>query len=216
MAARALFKRWLIALAAVIVLIVTFYGWLDLPIATWVHDNLTPYDRAEMYGPIAHIYNPLIPLAFAVLLIVGFRALIRRPFTKVTAVAFAAALSVIVTQGIKTLLKYIFGRTGPDTIMATAWPDWLTGGFNWFYKGASSFPSGHMATLCAVLAVLWLCYPRGKQLYLTAALAIAVVLIAANFHFVSDVIAGAFLGASVALWITQAIDSRLKICVRQR
>ena len=38
----------------------------------------------------------------------------------------------------------------------------------------NAFPSGHMATSCAVLAVLWLWYPRFRILYLMAGIGVAV------------------------------------------
>jgi len=58
--------------------------------------------------------------------------------------------------------------------------------------------------VCAVLSVLWICYPRFRVLYALCMIAVAIALVAANFHFLGDVIAGAFLGISTG-WLTVAI-----------
>jgi membrane-associated phospholipid phosphatase len=51
------------------------------------------------------------------------------------------------------------------------------------------------------MAVLWLLYSRWRWLYALFMLAVTVCLLGANYHFLSDVIAGGFVGISVG-WIT--------------
>ena len=58
----------------------------------------------------------------------------------------------------------------------------------------SAFPSGHTTGICTVMTVLWLCYPRYRALYALAIAAVAVGLVGADYHFLSDVIAGGFVG----------------------
>jgi membrane-associated phospholipid phosphatase len=50
------------------------------------------------------------------------------------------------------------------------------------------------------MTVLWICYPRWRPLYALVVAAVVVGLIGADFHFLSDIVAGAFLGASTG-WI---------------
>lgn len=169
----------------------------------------------EPLESLTEIYDPLVPIAYAGLVVLGLFALSRRSFTKAPAVALAATLSVIITDAVKVLLKYVLGRSPPTILFSRVHPGELAYGFNWFYSGASSFPSGHTAAVCAVLAVLWRCYPRGRPLYVVVALAVAVVLIAMSFHFLSDVIAGALLGTSIGWWIAQVTDRRFEICARR-
>ena len=52
----------------------------------------------------------------------------------------------------------------------------------------------------AVMAVLWFAYPRYRPLYIVPVVAVIVGLVGADFHFVSDIIAGGFIGASTG-WI---------------
>jgi membrane-associated phospholipid phosphatase len=47
--------------------------------------------------------------------------------------------------------------------------------------------------------VLWVCYPRFRHIYLIVAMLCAAGLVAANYHFVGDVIGGAFLGVTSAM-----------------
>jgi membrane-associated phospholipid phosphatase len=51
------------------------------------------------------------------------------------------------------------------------------------------------------MAVFWICYPRYRLLYAAIVAAVAIGLMGANYHFLSDIIAGGFLGASTG-WIT--------------
>ena len=61
-----------------------------------------------------------------------------------------------------------------------------------------AFPSGHTAAVCAVAGVFWAAYPSFRPLCVGIVVAAAVPLILSDFHFVSDVIAGGLLGASVS------------------
>ena len=100
----------------------------------------------------------------------------------------------IVAELTKIQLKLVFGRTWPDTFRDNN-PSFLRDGvygFNFFHggHGYAAFPSGHTAVTCAVISVLWIYCPKWRWLYALAVLAVAVGLIGANYHFVSDVIAG--------------------------
>ena len=59
-----------------------------------------------------------------------------------------------------------------------------------------------MAVTCAVVSVLWIYFPRLRALSAFAGLAVAIGLIGANYHFLSDVIAGAFVGISTGWMMT--------------
>jgi hypothetical protein len=53
--------------------------------------------------------------------------------------------------------------------------------------------------------VLWVAYPKLRPLWALMVLAVVIGLIGADYHFVSDIVAGGFLGAStgwlaVMLW----------------
>ena len=114
----------------------------------------------------------------------------------------AIAVSLLVTEASKDLLKWTFGRPVPRV-----WFDAHSGsveslcGFRPFASPAAnqSFPSGHAAITVAVVSVLWRARPRWRWLYALIGGAICVALIALNCHFVSDVLSGAMLGSLAGL-----------------
>ena len=93
------------------------------------------------------------------------------------------------------LLKIVFGRPVPLTLSRT--DAQLV--FHFFHGNHhSSFPSGHMALLAAFAGVLWQAYP-GTRLFLVFVLCVAgAAIVAGNWHYVSDIIAGAALGLAAA------------------
>lgn len=93
---------------------------------------------------------------------------------------------------LKWLCKYVFGRTNTRVWLANQASD----DFHWFHGGGnySSFPSGHMAVFAAFFTAVSLFYPRYRSISSGLLLVLAVALIATDYHFLSDVIAGAYLG----------------------
>ncbi len=93
---------------------------------------------------------------------------------------------------VKSLLKYVFGRVNTR--------EWLIKpelyGFHWFQGGEvySGFPSGHMAVFTALAVSLWRYYPGYRPVCMIFLLVLALALIITNYHFLSDVIAGAYAG----------------------
>lgn len=93
---------------------------------------------------------------------------------------------------LKWLCKWVFGRTNTRVWLVNQGRD----DFHWFHGGGiySSFPSGHMTVFTAFLAAVWLVYPRYRSIAAGFGLILAVALVATDYHFISDVIAGAYLG----------------------
>lgn len=198
-------KRWFTALALAALAAAVSYRWLDRPLALFVHDLPVTHKRA-LLEPLTHIPDPLFPAAAIAFIGLGLYALAGRALSRLQRTIVVCSLSLTMAQVIKNQLKFVFGRTWPETWVENN-PSFIHDGaygFNWFHGGAGyeSFPSGHMTATCAVISVLWICYPRFKPIYLLAALAVTVGLVGADFHFLSDVIAGAFVGASTGWMAT--------------
>jgi membrane-associated phospholipid phosphatase len=112
-------------------------------------------------------------------------------------IAIAASLAILVSFEIKEQLKHLFGRTWPETWTDDN-PSWirdhayglhpLHGGGGW-----ESFPSGHTTQIAALAAVAWLGLPRLR--WLGVAL-VAFGLWGSDYHFVGDILAGAFVGVA--------------------
>ncbi len=114
-------------------------------------------------------------------------------------------LAVASTGLAADLVKILVGRARPrhlfsDELMALA-PGALTS--SWW-----SFPSGHATTIGAVAVVLALLLPRLAWVWAALALVVAVGRIGATAHFVSDVIAGLWLGAIGATLVSWALARR--------
>ena len=96
------------------------------------------------------------------------------------------------------ILKLVFGRARPKLLFADG-----IFGFTWGAGHADywSFPSGHAITIAALAVALYLLGPRGRALYLAAALLVTASRIVITAHYLSDVVMGAAIGG-VAAWAT--------------
>ena len=205
-------RRWLLALLLTAVAVAVCYLWLDRPLALLVHAHSA---QRETFARLTYLPDLLIPLAAAAFVAFGLWALAGRTLSKIVMAGALCSISLIVAETIKSQLKFACGRLWPETWVANN-PSFIHDGaygFNLFHGGAgyAAFPSGHTAATCAVISVLWIMVPKWRPLYALVVLAVAVGLIGANYHFLSDVIAGGFVGTStgwmtVALW--QARQSR--------
>jgi membrane-associated phospholipid phosphatase len=210
---RRLLWRSLIALALCAVLVTICYFYVDRPVAFFVHDH------ALSRGPVLKdlTYPPPIlqrwtPVALAALLV-------RRawgPFRRWEQTLLAACLSLLVADQCRQTLGHVFGRDWPNTWIHDN-PSLIgTGayGFHPFHGSEvyGSFPSGHTARTLAVVAVLWIAYPRWRWIGVLASVAVAVGLVGMNYHFVGDVIAGGFVGAIVGVYVAHGfglVEKRL-------
>lgn len=199
---------WLAAFITTAVLVVVSYLWLDRPLAFFVHAHFG-HGHPGVLAILARIPDPLIPAAVVLLIFEAFRILRRLPQTLHHRIACVCGLSILVAETIKDQLKFVFGRSWP-TSGGHHRPSLIsdgTYGFHWLQGGSAyqSFPSGHMGAACALLSVLWVFYPRGRPLWAAGALAVAAALIAGNYHFLGDVMAGAFVGTTVGLATTRIL-----------
>jgi membrane-associated phospholipid phosphatase len=198
------FAVWAAALLICGVLVVISYFWIDRPVAYFVHDELSDY-RAIFDLP-ARLPKTIGPLVAAGTLLVGIRSLMKRPVKGVQVAIVLSALSWALSAVPENWLKFAFGRTWPETWMQDN-PSLIRNhvyGFNPFHGGPgyAAFPSGHMVATGAIVSVFWFLHPRSRAI---CAICIAMVFIGqlgANYHFVSDLIAGGFLGFSVGWLIT--------------
>ncbi|MGV8895375.1 MAG: phosphatase PAP2 family protein [Rhodoglobus sp.] len=114
---------------------------------------------------------------------------VRRRFAAATAVA----LTMVASSVFSTLFKAITARPRPsDATVAT---------------GFTSFPSGHATSAAAITIALLIAFPHVWSRVL-AAVWIPMMAISRNYllvHWLSDVVAGAVLGASVAFLVAAIV-----------
>jgi membrane-associated phospholipid phosphatase len=122
---------------------------------------------------------------------------------------------VLIAYVLKEELKYLFGRTWPETWVNKN-PSFFGDGTYGFFPlhggpGYASFPSGHTTAVAAVAGALWSLWPRLRWLGIALVIAVAAGLLGADFHWLSDIIAGGILGGTtgiVAARIGRGGDSR--------
>ena len=88
------------------------------------------------------------------------------------------------------LLKILFGRARPKLLFGEH-----VYGFTGLAFRADhwSFPSGHTVTIVALMTALWCLWPRHVLFYILVAAMIAGSRVATDAHYLSDILAGAFL-----------------------
>lgn len=193
-----------LAIAAVVV----SYLWIDQPIAFFAYSHRAFH---WFFVDLTLIPEPLPGLAVIMFFGLGLWALAAKPSSKLYTVLLTCSISSIVAEATKSQLKYIFGRTWPETFVNNN-PSLISNnayGFNFFHGGAGygSFPSGHMTAICAVVSVLWIYYPKFRALYALVVAAVAIGLLGADYHFLSDIIAGSLLG-TVTGWLTVVLQEQ--------
>jgi membrane-associated phospholipid phosphatase len=200
------FKIWFLGLIATAVVVLVSIQWIDRPIAFWIYEvfggRRIPTQAAD------RIFS--IPVVTTIVFVIsGIVAILGRRFSKLETAIVMCAISTLATTVIKDQLKFAFGRTWPDT-----WGPGIVSfvrdnvyGFHFFQSGKSfeSFPSGHAAVAAAVLSTIWILFPRMRTICAVGLIAVDIGLVALNLHFLSDVVAGSFVGIStglftVALW----------------
>ena len=202
-----LLRRTIITTGLCIVAVLICYFWIDRPVAFFVyhhHINRFTIFRWLTYPP------PEIQNWSALVLTI---LIVRRAwgsFLHWQKALFVACLSLIVADDFRISLGDVFGRYWPNTWINNN-PSLIgTGayGFHPFERGddVGSFPSGHAARILAFAGVWLVAMHRSRSLQVVVILlstSMLVSLVAMNYHFVSDVIAGSVLGGIVAMYAAQ-------------
>ena len=198
-------RNWSLGFLGTAVAITVSYLWLAQPIAHLAHAEP---QRFDLFEKLTLIPDALVPLAIVAFMVLGLRGSTGHTLSRLQTVMLLSGVSLAVAIIIKDQLKFAFGRPWPETWIRNN-PSFIRDGlygFQPFHGGAgyASFPSGHTTIICTVMTVLWICYPRFRAVYALCMAAVAVGLVGANFHFLSDVIAGGFLGMTVG-WLGVAM-----------
>ncbi len=136
-------QRWLLSLATACLASAISYQWFDKPIALLVHAQLPNHD---IFSALTHIPDLFIPLTAVAFIGLGLWSLSGRLLLKIQIAALLCSISLIMAEVTKNQLKFVFGRTWPDTWFQNN-PSFIRDGaygFNLFHGGVeyASFPSG--------------------------------------------------------------------------
>ncbi|HTM54401.1 MAG TPA: phosphatase PAP2 family protein [Pirellulales bacterium] len=191
----------MLAIVATVLVVAACYAWIDRPVAFYVHDQgiekIPAFKWLTYPPPLLQTWSP------AILVLAALRRS-RGPLAHWQFVLVVSCLSLIVADGFRASLGDLCGRYWPETwfndnpsLIGTG-----TYGFHPFQAGddIGSFPSGHAARILGFISVWWIAMPASRILLAVASLPMLVSLVAMDYHFVSDVIAGAVLGAIVGTY----------------
>ena len=182
----------------------------DGPVARLFADSVLHHQQRQYAVGAGILLTPLIVagIVSGILILRGHAASLEKR------TLFLGSASAIVSFVLNNLLlKPIFGRGVVDVFLY--YPSQY--GFSPFHGGwGFSFPSGHMAIVTAFISVMWRNFPRGYPFYVAFLGFTAVVLLVGEWHFVSDLIAGAFWGNMIAIIVMDAYGSLTATVKRNR
>lgn len=193
-------QRFFILTLATVLLFFASYAFIDQPLARALHEA-SPRLRA-VFTRITQLGEGglyLVPLGLVLLAALWRR---RAGLAWRTGYVFA---SIAVSGLIGDIVKPVFGRARPKLLF-----EQNLFGFTWVGPHADrwSFPSGHSTTVMALAVSLCVIYPPAWPAYAMLALAVMASRVIIDAHYLSDVIAGAYLGLATAWALTTAARSR--------
>lgn len=183
---------WLLSLLICLLVVPLAFVYLDVPIARYVFGTLGSTEKLAKGLTSAVLLSAEAAVALTLIVI----RITRGRLSPLGEAAALACLTSICAYSINdSALKFLCGVPSPSAVIHGAHHAFhFLGG-----SGNSSFPSGHMVLSGAFAGVFMLLY-RKTVLPLSVLLFMgAVLLIVGDWHFVSDVVAGTFIGVSAGL-----------------
>ncbi|HEY1505056.1 MAG TPA: phosphatase PAP2 family protein [Stellaceae bacterium] len=187
------------SLGCVIAFIVAF-KWIDIPLALALQP-IDPVTRA-VFGFITRLGEGgvyLVPLG-----VVFVWAWLKREKLWATRAGFVF-VTLAVPGILADIMKPVFARARPVLLFREN-----LYGFTWGspHANAWSFPSGHSITVTALAFALYAIYPPAWPAYALLALAVMASRVVLDQHYLSDVIAGFYIGAAFAAALYTAAQQR--------
>ncbi len=187
-------------LISVVLLVLFSYQFVDRQTALFVKSL---WKRGSMLSLFSiSIPDLLLPLVCVITVAawIAYLVLARNPLYTRHALYFRlVAVTVPAAFLIKTVLKSLVGRITTR--------HWLTHpglyDLHWLHGRGhyTGFPSGHMAVFAAIAVATARYYPRSRSFCWAMLATLAAALILTDYHFVADIIAGAYLGF-VVVWVS--------------
>jgi membrane-associated phospholipid phosphatase len=193
-------RNWLLTFAATVIAVTVCVIFLDRPVAEFVEQHVR---HTLMWIWITRALAPVasvVVVAFVFIFGCGIWLLSGRSLPSWTQKPLLGSWAAMWATAAETILKRILGRgvADPAYIHNHLW------GFR-FLRGAeplwASFPSGTATIAAAIASVLWITNRRWRAMSVLAVFLLCAAVVITNYHWLADVIAGAFLGATIG-WMT--------------
>lgn len=196
------YRVWLLSLLICTLAIAAAFRYCDVSIATRVY-GILPLAKSLATGfASAGLLGVETAIALALILFRITRGYLS-PLGRVTVLACLTSICAYAIND--STLKPLFGVAVPAAVLhGSRHAFHLLGG-----SSRSSFPSGHMVLAGSFAGVFMRFYRNSIVPFSTLLLIAAALLIVGNWHFLSDVIAGTFVGVSAGLlagelWLVHA------------
>lgn len=199
MPSNAAFRRWLIALVLCATMVALCMAYVDRPLVEFFEAHVR---HTALWVWLDLPLHPIGLIVFAALIFLcgcGIWTISGRPLGGWTESPLLCSWAAMWAVAAEMILKRIFGRGWPD-------PTYVQQhlyGFHPLTQEAhwGSFPSGTAAVSAAIVSVLWMLRPRFRAPGAAIVVFLLADVVITNYHWLSDVIAGAFLGVTVG-WST--------------
>ncbi len=200
-------RRWFFALAACTILVIACVALADRPIADFLERYLRHTAAWAWTDGAMRLLDLVVVGAMVLLVGSGLWSASGREIPTRLRTWLLCSWSMMWALSADVILKHIFGRTWPDS----AYTQDHVFGFHFLGGGLQlgSFPSGTAAIASAAVAVLWIASPRLRGIGVAVTVFLAVIVVVMNYHWLSDAIAGVFLGASLGLFTVALVQRRL-------
>lgn len=183
--------------AGLIALVVLAYFFGDRQLA----GALRPYTNGvPFFIWLTYVVKPLTVAACLTVAIVAIIAISKPELSPLCSGLLRIACAILVAGVLTFELKEAFGRTWPETWINNN-PSYFGNGTYGFFpfhggQGWASFPSGHTTAVSALAGALWFLWPELRWLGVALVLAVAVGLLGADYHWLSDILAGGIVGGT--------------------
>jgi membrane-associated phospholipid phosphatase len=197
--ARKAFRYWLLALLLCAAAVMVCMAYIDRPLAEFFNAHVR---ETSLWVWLSRALQPLdvaVVAALFFLLGCGVWVLSGRRLGPWTQEPLLCSWSAMWAVAAVIIFKQIFGRGEADP----TYIQYHVYGFRFFHSGPhwEAFPSGTAAISTAIISPLWITTPSSRFIGPLVVALLSTVVVVMNFHWLSDVIAGVCLGASIG-WST--------------
>jgi len=188
-------------LLLVVLFCIISYFWLDRSLAVLM-THLHHAGSIHQYNVAIRLTGIIYFVALALMVFYAYMRIIKKSTGRLFSAIGGISLALPISFFVKTELQYLFGRIQPryagnDKLLFIKNPHLY--GFHFFSNG--SFPSGHMCVFTATLLMLLFSYPKLKHYIIGFLCLLGFLLLFYNYHFLSDIVAGTYVGYLIAFTI---------------
>ena len=190
-------RKLILAFLSCLFLVLLSYYCLDQPLAKLIYRY--NFSQLSFWKGITYLPNTLVYLSAFVLMVIFVTPKAKRSNNTFQAFIVAMALGNYVSLVLVKLLKFIFGRIGPEYWAAQHFNMQAYGFYPFHGKAAlyQDFPSGHSAVMFTILAIIWHFAPQLRAGASFLSLLLMLALILTQSHYLGDCLVGAFLGSFI-------------------